>query len=92
MSPKRRLHLKRVRKIGRVRKAGPINVTRTEFDAVIRLLNERGEIINEIRGELRSTCRDLASEVQNNSRELLTQFTRIAQLQHELDQLKKNGR
>jgi hypothetical protein len=55
-----------------VRKSEPLNVTRAEFDAVISSLNERGEIINEIR------------------RELQTQFTRIAQLQQELDDLKKS--
>ena len=67
--------LKRVRKIARVRRAGQLKVTRAEYDAVIKLLNERGEIINDIR------------------RELQTQFARIAQLQQELDDLKrKDGR
>jgi len=67
----RKPRVKRVRKIGRVRKGGRCDVTRAEFDEVIRLLNERGAIINEIR------------------RELHTQFTRIAQVQQELDDLKK---
>jgi hypothetical protein len=72
---KRMSRLKRVRKIARVRRAGQLNVTRAEFDAVIKLLNERGEIINDIR------------------RELHTQFARIAQLQQELDDVKrKDGR
>ena len=71
MPRKRRSPVKHVQRIGRVRKSGPLNVTRAEFDAVISSLNERGEIINEIR------------------RQLQTQFTRIAQLQQELDDLKK---
>jgi hypothetical protein len=54
-----------------VRKSGRLDVTRAEFDAVISSLNERAEIINEIR------------------RERQTQFTRISQLQQELDDLKK---
>jgi hypothetical protein len=73
MSRKRRPPVKHVRRIGRVRKSWPLNVTRAEFDAVISSLNERREIINEIR------------------RELQTQFTRIAQLQQELDDLKKSN-
>jgi hypothetical protein len=73
MPPKQRLRVKRVRKIGRVRKAGPLYVTRAELDEVIKLLNERGEIINEIR------------------RELHTQLTRIAQLQQELDAVKRRA-
>ncbi len=52
---------------------GPLNVTRAEFDAVISVLNQRGEIINEIQ------------------RQLQTQFTRIAQLQQELDDLRKSN-
>jgi hypothetical protein len=73
MARKRVLRVKRVRHVGRVRKAGPLNVTRAEFDAVIKLMNERGEIINAIR------------------RELNTQFTRIAQLQQEIDDLKRKS-
>jgi hypothetical protein len=67
-------------------------VTRAEFDKVLELLQERGDVIDEIRGELRSTCRDLAEDVR---RELQTQFRRIAQMQQEIDALKKlakNGR
>ena len=73
MPPKRRSPVKRVRRIGRVRRTSDrLNVTRAEFDALISSLNERGETINEIQ------------------RNLQTQFTRIAQLQHELDDLKKS--
>jgi hypothetical protein len=49
---RRRSPVKRIRRIGRVRKSGPLNVTRAEFDAVITMLNERGEIVNEMRREL----------------------------------------
>jgi hypothetical protein len=48
-----------------------MDVTRAEFDRVIDLLNERGEIIKKMR------------------RDLETQFTRIAQLQAELDVMKR---
>ena len=85
MAPKP--HGKRVRKIGRVRKGGRFNVTRTEFDAVTRLLNERGEIINELRRDLH----ELALAVHTNTRDHETEFTRIAQLQQELDDLKKKS-
>jgi hypothetical protein len=57
--------------IPRPRRAKQSHVTRAEFDGVIKLLNERGEIINAIRHELR------------------VQFTRIAQLQQELDVVKE---
>jgi hypothetical protein len=88
MSPKRILRLKRVPKIPRRSKGGA--VTRAEFNAVIRLLNQRGEIIDDLRRELRLTCQDLAENVR---RELQTQLTRIAQIQQEIDTLKKkNGR
>jgi hypothetical protein len=85
---KRTIRAKRVRKIGRVRGANPFNVTRTEFDAVMKLLDERGETINEIRRELHATCSELAEQ---NRRELQTQFMRIAQLQQEIDELKRKN-
>jgi cob(I)alamin adenosyltransferase len=88
----KRSHAKGIRKVGHVRKAGPSNVTRAEFDAVITVLEERGEIINEIRRELHSTCEDLASQVEQNRRTLEVQFARIAQLQQEIDAIKRNVR
>jgi hypothetical protein len=91
MPRKRPPRVKRVRKIGRVRKAGPLNVTRAEFDAVIKLLNERGAIINDLQRELHATRDELASEVHKNSRDLGTQFARIVQLQQELDALKRRS-
>jgi hypothetical protein len=88
----KRSHVKGIRKVGRVRKAGPFNVTRAEFDAVITLLQERGEIINDIRRELHSICEDLASQVEQNRRTLEVQFARMAQLQQEIDAIKRNVR
>jgi hypothetical protein len=52
----------------------------------IGLLDERDEVIEELRREVRETCRDLGPDVR---RELQTQFTRIAQIQQEIDALKR---
>jgi len=89
MSPKRILRIRPVRQIRRVRKAGPLNVTRAEFDTVIKLLNKRSETINALRRELYATCRDLSTQVEKNRQTLEIQFTRITQLQQEIDALKK---
>jgi hypothetical protein len=78
-----------VPKIQRRRSAGPPHVTRAEFDAVINVLNERGDIINDVGRKLREQLRELAAHVEGNERELRTQFTRIAQLQVEIDALKR---
>ena len=62
------------RKISRVRripKSRRVDVTRGEFDRVIDLLNERGEILNNI--------------IRNQD----IQFQRIAQIQAELDQIRR---
>jgi hypothetical protein len=59
------------RRFPRIPKSRRVDVTRAEFDRVIDLLNERGEIIEKMR------------------RDLETQFTRIAQLQVEVDLLKR---
>ena len=53
-------------------------MTRAEFDRVIDSLNERGAIINDIR-----------EHVERNTRELEVQFTRLAQIQVDLDSLKR---
>jgi hypothetical protein len=87
--PQRILRVKRINRIRRVHKAGSRTVTRAEFDAMIKLLNERGEIINELRREVYATSRDLETQIHQNRRELQTQFTRMAQLQQEVDALKK---
>ena len=68
----------RIRKVRPVPKSRRIDVTRAEFDRVIDLLNERGAIINEIR-----------EHVERNTRDLEVQFTRLAQIQADLDLLKR---
>jgi hypothetical protein len=88
MSAKRRPRSRPIPKI-RFRPGSAINVTRAEFEAVIKLLNERSEIINELRSELHSTCRDLTSQVEKNRQTLEIQFTRNAQLPQEIDALKR---
>jgi hypothetical protein len=75
----------------RFRKGSAINVTRAEFDAVIKLLNQRVGVINAMRRELHATCRNLASQVEKNRQMLDIQFTRIAQLQQEIDALKRRA-
>jgi hypothetical protein len=53
----------------------------------------RPEIVNDLRRELELIYRELADELRKSRRDLQTQFSRIAQLQQELDELKrKNGR
>ena len=84
--PSKRSRSKPIPRI-RFRKASAINVTRAEFDAVIELLNKRGEIIN----ALHQACRDLGSQVEKNRQTLEIQFTRIAQLQVEIDALKRRA-
>src|SRR3954447_23090755 len=68
----------RIRKVRPVPKSRRIDVTRAEFDRVIDLLNERGAIIN-----------DILEHVERNTRELVVQFTRLAQIQVDLDSLKR---
>jgi len=68
------------------RRNGSQLATRAEFEKVLERLDQHSSIINELRREVSSTCRDLADDVR---RELQTQFTRIAQLQQEIDALKK---
>lgn len=89
--PERILRVRRVRKIGRVRKAGPLNVTRAEFESIIKLLDERGQIINDLRRELHATCEALDTKLQRTRRDFQTQLTRIAQLQQEIDALKRRS-
>jgi hypothetical protein len=59
------------RRLPRIPKGRRIDITRDEFDHVIDLLNERGEVVDKMR------------------RDLETQFTRIAQLQAEIDLIKR---
>jgi len=62
---------KRVKRAARIPKGQRMDVTRAEFNRVIDLLNERGDILNSLRHN-----QDV-------------QFHRIAQLQAELDQIKR---
>jgi len=63
--------LRRPRRLPRIPKARRVDVTREEFDRVIDMLNQRGEIVDHMR------------------RDLDVQFKRIAQLQHEIDEINK---
>ena len=74
MPIKRRAH----RSIPRIPKSRRFDVTRGEFNHIIDLLNKRGEILHEYRTSLDEMRRDLD-----------IQFKRIAQLQSELDRVKK---
>jgi hypothetical protein len=59
------------RRLPRIPKSRRPAVTRNEFDHVIDLLNQRGEVVDLMR------------------RDLDVQFKRIAQLQEEVDRLKR---
>ena len=73
---------------GRPQKNGTPPVSRAEFEEVVERLRERDEIINELRRDVQATCRDLSEDVR---RQLQTQFTRIAQIQQELDAVKRRA-
>ena len=64
--------------IPRIPKSRRFDVSRGEFNHVIDLLNKRGKILQEYRVSLDQMRRDLD-----------IQFKRIAQLQSELDRVKK---
>lgn len=53
---------------------------------MLELVHERDDVIHELRRDVHGICRDLAEEVR---RELQTQFVRIAQLQEEINALKR---
>lgn len=67
------------------KKDGSQPVTRAELEKMLDLVHQR-DVIDELRRELHGMCRDLSEDVR---RELQTQFTRIAQLQQEIDALKR---
>lgn len=73
--------LARKRRIRRLPKGRRIDVRREELNRLIDLLNENGEAIREVR-----------ARVEQQSRTLEIQFTRIAQIQADLDHLKKSRR
>lgn len=54
------------------------HTTRRRDNRVIDLINERGQIMNDIR-----------QQVEKNTRDLEVQFTRMAQLQADLDLIKR---
>ena len=58
---------------------------RAEFDRVIDILNERGEILK----EYRLVLDDHRSSLEQMRRDLDIQFKRIAQLQGQLDLIKR---
>lgn len=64
----------RVQQVRRVAKSRRVDVTRGEFNHVVDLLNQRGLIMNEV-----------ALQVEKNARNLELQFTRLAQIQADLD-------
>jgi hypothetical protein len=59
-------------------KSRRLDVTRGEFNGLIELLNRRSAVINEI-----------GQQVEKNARNIEVQFTRIAQIQADLDQIKR---
>jgi hypothetical protein len=59
-------------------------VTRAEFEAVIKQLNKRDDLIDALRQELHAACLGLTDDIR---RDLHTQFTRIAQMQQQIDGL-----
>jgi len=69
---------RRSKRIPRIPKARQIDVSRGEFNRVIEMLNQRGKILEEYGDALTAIRRDLD-----------VQFRRIAQLQAELDQIKR---
>ncbi len=71
-----------------VRQNGCQPIARAEFERVLKLLDDRADAINDLRRELHGICRDLADDLR---RELQTQFIRMAQLQQEIDALKRNS-
>jgi len=61
---------------------GPANVPRAELR---RLFVERGQMIEQLQHQLEA----LSVQVQENRRELRTQFARMAQMQQEIETLKR---
>jgi hypothetical protein len=86
MAAKRPTRATRARKTVRVARATPARVTRAEFDAVLRLLNERGHIINELRSELHRTAREVRDQA---ARERAGIAARVTALEREIDAFKR---
>ncbi len=78
MAPKKRV----IRKVSRIATPKRVDVTREEFDRVIALLNERGDIINGIRHDLDIQFKRMA-QIQGEVDEIQRAIQRLA------DQLKR---
>lgn len=91
MSLKRPGRFNRLSPIRPVRNGAGISVTPNESNGVTARANEHSEAVDEIRQELRAMYDKLAAEVEKNRRTLDIQFARIAQLQQEIDALKRRG-
>jgi hypothetical protein len=70
----------------RIPKGRRAAVARAEFNRVIDILNERGEILKDYRAALD----DYQTTLDRIRRDLDIQFERIAQLQREVDSLKRD--
>ena len=77
---KRRPASRRIPKARRLRRspAHRVDVTRAEYNRIIDILNERNEILNALRASVEELRRDRDVE-----------FKRIAQMQAELDEVKR---
>jgi ABC-type transporter Mla subunit MlaD len=67
-----------IRRAPKIPKSRRNDVTRAEFDRVIDLLNQRGKIIN-----------DILQQVEKNTHNAEVEFARFAQVQADLDQIKR---
>ena len=76
---------RKLRSLPRIPKSRRAAVTRAEFDHVIDILNERGEIL----AGYRTALAEHRSGLDRVQRDLEIQFRRIAQLQEEVDRLKR---
>jgi hypothetical protein len=92
MAIKRTQQRKRARGNRNARRARgtPRNVSRAELDAALsRWSDEHAKRLNALRIEVHATCRELAADVERILLQLQTQFTRIAQLQQEIEAIRK---
>ncbi len=76
---------RRLRALPRIPKSRRAGVIRAEFDRVIDILNERGDILK----AYRSALDEHHTTLEQMRRDLDIQFKRIAQLQSELDLIKR---
>jgi hypothetical protein len=69
---------KRLRKATRIPKSQRMDITRSQLDRCIEILNRRTDIINEI-----------LRQVEANTRAIDVQFTRMAQMQADIDLIRR---